>query len=178
MDNVFLGTMDHQPFTWDGLGNIDAGRDKLGGEMPVAVYRLMQFTMRDALSRRFGKETANEIFRDSGRLAGIAFTENLLDTESDFDEFIADLAKILLELKIGVARVEKATDAKDEIILTVGQDLDCSGLSVTGEVACHYDEGFLAGILEVYTGKIYEVREIDCWATGDRTCRFRCVLKG
>ena len=56
----------------------------------------------------------------------------------------------------------------------MGEDLDCSGLPITGEVVCNYDEGFIAGILHVYTGQVYDVREIDCWATGDRTCRFNC----
>ncbi|MEA4934625.1 MAG: 4-vinyl reductase, partial [Lawsonibacter sp.] len=35
-----------------------------------------------------------------------------------------------------------------------------------------YDEGFLSGVLESYSGKKYEVREIDCWANGSRVCRF------
>jgi predicted hydrocarbon binding protein len=58
-------------------------------------------------------------------------------------------------------------------VLTVGQDLDCSGLPMTNETVCFYDEGFIAGILETYTGKKYDVREIDCWANGDRVCRFQ-----
>ena len=62
-----------------------------------------------------------------------------------------------------------------EMVLTVGEDLDCSGLPVTNENLCIYDEGFLAGILEVYTGKKYKVEEVDCWASGDRVCRFKGV---
>ena len=61
--------------------------------------------------------------------------------------------------------------------LTVSEDLDCSGLPVTGETVCVYDEGFIAGILEAYTNRPFEVREIDCWSTGDRTCRFSADAK-
>ena len=32
---------------------------------------------------------------------------------------------------------------------------------------------FIAGILSSYTGKEYSAVEVDCWATGDRVCRFR-----
>ena len=60
---------------------------------------------------------------------------------------------------------------------TVGEDLDCSGLPVTGETVCNYDEGFLAGILKVYTKKDYVVTEVDCWATGSRVCRFEANVK-
>ena len=56
--------------------------------------------------------------------------------------------------------------------LTVSEDLDCSGLPIYGETVCNYDEGFIAGIFYVYTGKEFNVKEIDCWSTGDRTCRF------
>jgi predicted hydrocarbon binding protein len=54
----------------------------------------------------------------------------------------------------------------------LSEDLDCSGLPIFGESVCDYDEGFIAGILEQYTGKKFLVKEVDCWATGDRTCRF------
>jgi hypothetical protein len=54
----------------------------------------------------------------------------------------------------------------------VSEDLDCSGLPVTDETVCDYDEGFLMGILKEYSGKDYSVKEIDCWSSGDRVCRF------
>ena len=57
------------------------------------------------------------------------------------------------------------------------EDLDCSSLPITGETVCNYDEGFLAGILKVYTKKEYVVTEVDCWATGSRVCRFEASVK-
>ena len=32
--------------------------------------------------------------------------------------------------------------------------------------------GFIAALLEKFTGKAFLVKEIDCWCTGERTCRF------
>ena len=178
MDNVFLTSMEmEQPsFNWNDLGDIKEGRGNLGAEMPVIVYRLMQFTMRDVLTKAYGKETANNHIRESGRLAGVELAKNVLDIKVGFDDFVANLAKTLLDLKVGVLRLESVSQGAENIVLTVGEDLDCSGLPITGEVVCHYDEGFIAGILDVYTGKTYKVREVDCWATGDRTCRFQCSL--
>ncbi|MGL4282715.1 MAG: V4R domain-containing protein [Eubacterium aggregans] len=60
--------------------------------------------------------------------------------------------------------------------LTVAEDLDCSGLPPTDEVVCNYDEGFIAGIMTVYTGRTYKVHEIDCWASGARVCRFQGLV--
>ena len=38
---------------------------------------------------------------------------------------------------------------------------------------CVYDEGFIAALLESFSGQKFKVKEIDCWCTGDRTCRFK-----
>ena len=73
--------------------------------------------------------------------------------------------------------MEKFDAETGDAVLTVGEDLDCSGLPVTGETVCNYDEGFLAGILKVYTKKDYVVTEVDCWATGSRVCRFEANVK-
>ncbi len=59
-----------------------------------------------------------------------------------------------------------------KFVLTVSEDLDCSGLPVSGETVCDYDEGFIAGILNEYTQIEFDVKEVDCWASGGRVCRF------
>jgi len=163
----------HEEFTWENLGDIKEGRGDLGEEMPVLVYRLMQYTMLDVLSKAFGLEKANEYFREAGFLAGSEFAKNSLDLKAEFNEFSAELQKTLLNLKIGILRFEVFNAETGSIVLTVDQDLDCSGLPITHENVCVYDEGFIAGVLEAYTGKKYDVREVDCWASGARICRFR-----
>ncbi|MCL2564992.1 MAG: 4-vinyl reductase [Defluviitaleaceae bacterium] len=178
MKNVFMKNKGHEEFSWEALGNIKEGRGDLGEEMPVLVYRLMQFTMLDVLSKANGLDQANEYFRQAGFLAGMEFSKNVLDLTVDFNAFVANLQKTLMDLKIGILRMESFNPETGDIVLTVGQDLDCSGLPITNENVCIYDEGFIAGILEAYTGKKYDVREIDCWASGDRVCRFNgAVLK-
>lgn len=160
-------------FSWKDLGDIEAGRPNLGNLMNVAVYRLMQYTLRDVLNRHLSVEKASDLLREAGKLAGTEFCKNALNSSLPFNEFIADLQEKLLTLKIGIMRVEKSDLDKMEFILTVAEDLDCSGLPLADETVCEYDEGFIAGILEAYTGKGFDAREIDCWASGERTCRFR-----
>ena len=177
MDNVFFKRSDgHEVFSWGSLGDIKQGRGDLGEEMPVLVYRLMQFTMLDVLSKAHGLDQANQYFRDAGFLAGSEFAKNVLDLNCDFDSFVAGLQKALEELKVGILRIEEFESATGSMVLTVGQDLDCSGLPITNENVCIYDEGFIAGILNAYTGKMYDVREVDCWANGDRVCRFNAEV--
>ena len=168
---------DENKFTWDSIGDVIDGRQNLGEEMPVFVYRLLQFTLKDELARRYGNETTVDIFRQAGELAGKEFANHLLDLSLPFNEFVSHLQKILEESKIGILRLEPFDPATGEATLTVGEDLDCSGLPITGETVCNYDEGFLAGVLKVYTKRNYVVTEVDCWATGSRVCRFEAKVK-
>lgn len=175
MSNIFMEDKSHHTFTWDKLGDIKEGRGDLGENMPVAVYRLLEYSVNHVLAEEFGVEQANELFRKAGHLAGSEFAKNVLDLSLDLDSFFSQLQSSLKDLKIGILRLENISEEDNTILLTVAQDLDCSGLPPTNEVVCNYDEGFISGILETYTKKPYLVREIDCWASGDRVCRFRCT---
>ena len=171
MSNIFARHR-HSDFSWENLGNIKEGRGELGESMPVLVYRLLEYSLNDILAKEGGQEYANEIFRKAGHLAGSEFAKNALDTTLALDEFISALQQTLSSLKIGILRFERFDEDTGEFILTVAEELDCSGLPATDEVVCTYDEGFLSGVLEAYSGRKYTVREIDCWANGDRVCRF------
>jgi predicted hydrocarbon binding protein len=159
-------------FSWQDLGDIDTGRPNLGLQVPVLAYRLFQYTLRDVMIADLGVDVANAILTKAGRQAGIHFCKNMLDLNKDFNEFIAQLQRTLKEQAIGILRIESVDLENMHFILTVAEDLDCSGLPCTDEVVCQYDEGFIAGILEAYTGKSFSAKEIDCWASGDRVCRF------
>lgn len=163
-------------FKWKDLGDISLGRPNLGPLTQVAVYRLMQYTLRDTLEKNYGSVAANKIFFDSGFLAGKEFCKNVLDKSLQFNDFISDLTDKLLQFGIGLLRVESANLDTFSFVLTVSEDLDCSGLPFYGVPVCDYDEGFISGILHVYSGRTFTVKEIDCWGTGERTCRFAVNL--
>lgn len=152
------------------------GRENLGDSLPVLVYRLMQYGLHDHLAKLFSPEIAHDVLRGAGALAGKALSENLLDASLPFSQFISSLQKTLKDLKIGILRMEESDLENGNFTMTVSEDLDCSGLPMLGETICYYDEGFIAGALEAYTGKQFLVKETDCWATGDRVCRFHASI--
>ncbi|MCB2187867.1 MAG: 4-vinyl reductase [Deltaproteobacteria bacterium] len=174
---MFKEERDELQFSWDMLGDIAVGRPNLGTSMNVSVYRLMQFTLRDVLIRELGPVAADRIYYEAGRSAGRQFFQNLVTERQDFQQFIVELQKLLADLNIGILRVEKADLANLEFVLTVAEDLDCSGLPITNESICTYDEGFINGLFLEFTGREFEVKEVDCWCTGDRVCRFEAKLK-
>ncbi|MDR2886953.1 MAG: 4-vinyl reductase [Bacteroidales bacterium] len=169
--------MEGYNFSWCQLGSIDEGRPNLGGKTSVVVYRLMQYTMRAVLEKEYGDETTRKTLAKAGKLAGVEFCRNVLDISLPLNKFLAQLHDVLIDLEIGVLKVEKSDAANLSFTVTVSEDLDCSGLPIQGVSVCDYDEGFIEGIFNIYTGKEFEVKEIDCWATGERTCRFTINLK-
>lgn len=169
---MFKEERQNYKFTWQDLGDINTGRPNLGSQVSVRVYRLLQYTLRDVLIAELGVDGANAILIKAGWQAGFHFCINMLDRNMGFNEFIAQLQRILKEQAIGILRIEHVDLENMHFVLTVSEDLDCSGLPCTDEVVCKYDEGFIAGLLEAYTGKSFSAKEIDCWASGDRVCRF------
>lgn len=175
MENIFM--TDQKPISFEEYLQYDeSSRSNLGEELPVIVYRLLEYSLKDELVRRYGKEEQIDIFRKAGRKAGEFFAKKLLNLDQPLDQFVSELQKKMQDMKIGVLRIEEVDEESGRIILTVAEDADCSGLPVLGETVCNYDEGFISGILSLYSGKEYKALEVDCWATGDRVCRFRADI--
>jgi uncharacterized protein len=159
-------------FTWGLLGDIQEGRPNLGPTARLEVYRLMQFCFRDIIEQEFGTAKADDIFYRAGYTAGSHFYDHVVGQMSDLRAFVKKLQDSLREMGIGVLRVEEEDLVHGRLVLTVSEDLDCSGLPELSYEICTYDEGFIAALLERFSGKKFTVKEIDCWCTGDRTCRF------
>lgn len=170
---MFLEERRDSRFQWSHLGDVQLGRPNLGNTTSVEVYRLMQYTLRDAAIKYTDPATAARIFYDAGYNSGKAVFENLIAPVSTMDELIAKLQSALKTHNVGILRLEFVDIDGNAMTLTVAEDLDCSGLPEQDEAICTYDEGFIAGILDTFSGKKFNVKEIDCWCTGDRVCRFR-----
>jgi predicted hydrocarbon binding protein len=165
-------------FVWENTVGADmqVARPALGPSTRVEVYRLFQFTLRDILEQHYGTEQADALFREAGVLAGRAFFEKFLNGAKDVSTLASKVQESFEALGIGIFRVETSNSDASHFIFTVDEDLDCSGLPDTADVICVYDEGFIQGMLESFSGKGFDVREIDCWCTGSRTCRFEAKV--
>ncbi len=169
---MFKEEREETRFDWTMLGNVAEGRPNLGQTTEVSVYRLMQFTLRDVLIKEFSVEVADRVFYEAGKTAGKHFYDKLITKRDTFHEFVENLQEMLRDLKVGILRVEEADLENLTFKITVAEDLDCSGLPVCDEEICTYDEGFIAGLLTSHTNREFNVKEVDCWCSGDRVCRF------
>ncbi len=164
-------------FHWGLIGDVELGRPTLGHYSSVEVYRLMQCSIRDVLESTLGTLAADDVFYRAGQLAGSTFCHHYLRTVPSFEAYVIQLKQVFKELKIGLIDVEAFDEETGDMIITVSEDLECSGLPDLGYEMCAYDEGFIAAILEYIACTEYCVKEIDCWCTGDRTCRFKATKK-
>ena len=102
----------------------------LGDMLPVTVYRMLEYSIKEELVNNFGKEKQIEIFRKAGRKSGEYFAKNMMNLDQPLDSFLSELQRKLEEFKIGVLRIESIEEKSGKIILTVSEDADCSGLPI------------------------------------------------
>lgn len=158
---------------WHRIGDVELGRPELGHRASVESYRLMHFALKDVLEEGVGTEMADQLFYRAGYKAGGVFYKQFLDEPMGFDAFVTRLKTVLKCHGIGLFEVESFDPASKMLIMTMSEDLECSGVAEVNHKICSYDEGFLCAILEAHLLMPYVVKEIDCWGTGERTCRFK-----
>ena len=170
---IFGEEREESVFSMDLIGNIGEGRPNLGATIDVGVYRLMQFSIRDVILRKFRPEIASAIFYDAGEMTGREIYRTMIAKRESFEDFIKETKELLANLKIGILNLEHADMAAKQFTVTLSEDLDCSGLPASNETICSYDEGLLSGLLLEHTGIRFDVKEVSCWCTGDKLCRFQ-----
>ena len=126
------------------------GHGSLNEKTPTLAYRLLQRTMMDVLVKELGKERVDAFSRAVGFLVGGEFARRSLDLKADFRTFAVSLQKVLMDLKVGTLRIESFNPDTGNLVITAEEKFDCNGLL---ESIYIYEEGFVAGILEAYTGK-------------------------
>ena len=89
-NNIFME--DRSPISFEEyLQFNENGRGNLGDMLPVTIYRMLEYSIKEELVNNFGKEKQIEIFRKAGRKSGEYFA-----TVQDF-RFLARLYVIMMK---------------------------------------------------------------------------------
>lgn len=96
---MFKEEREESLFDWAMLGDINGGRPNLGASMDVAVYRLMQFTLRDVIIQEFDVKTADQLFYKAGELAGRELFKAVIKQKTDFNSFVKSYRNFSLNLR-------------------------------------------------------------------------------
>lgn len=71
-ENIFLANRSKITLE-DYLGYNCSGRGNLGEDVPVFVYRMLEYSLKEILSETYGKDVQAELFRKAGFKAGTFF---------------------------------------------------------------------------------------------------------
>ena len=119
-NNIFME--DQKPLSFEQYLQYDEkSRSNLGETLPVLVYRMLEYSMKDELVSRLGKDAQIDIFRKAGQRSGEYFARNMLHLDQPLNQFISELQAKLQELKIGVLRIESVDEETGRITLTVSE---------------------------------------------------------
>ena len=165
-------------FDWDTAVSfsIKQARPNLGPNTRVEIYRLLKYSIQQLLEEKLGIEETTNLFREAGIQSGKAFYSKFLINSLNITTLVDKIKESFNAMGIGIFKIESLTEDHSYFKFTIEEDLDCSGFPNVSKSICVYDEGFIKGILEEFSGKEYEVHEIDCWCTGSNICRFEAKL--
>lgn len=74
-------------------------RENLGADLPVLVYRMLEYSMKEELRKRFGRDEQIDIFRSAGYMAGEYFANNYLNLDEPLEQFVKQLQTLIWHSK-------------------------------------------------------------------------------
>lgn len=161
----------------DLIGNPQNSRQTLGTMVPVALFRLLRLVGVMEGMKEIAGRGANALIYRGGKNLGKNVAERVISaTGYDFDKYVQEIVNICKELGIGLLSIPEMNLDTGYMKLRVDECVTCSGMPNIGQVVCHFEGGFIASIMEMFTGKRANVTEIECWGKGDQACVFEIQL--
>lgn len=107
--------------------------------------------------------------KEIGRDAGKRIAENF--EEEDMEGLLDEVGEFWKKNRLGLIEVI------DENNILVQDCFDCCDMPDIGTTFCSLDEGMLEGIIEAKIGMDVDVKEVECFGTGDEHCKFNIQKK-
>ena len=98
-NNIFLENTPEFTFE-DYMSFNKESRGNMGDMLPVQLYRLLEYSLREELLERWGKNEQIAIFRKAGYRAGAFFASHFLDLTLSLNRFVAQLQQRMEEMKM------------------------------------------------------------------------------
>ncbi|MFN3813850.1 MAG: V4R domain-containing protein [Aquificaceae bacterium] len=141
-------------------------RPQLGKEIPLLVFRAFRVFSGIYLEDTLGQKGAITLIQKAGKEFGKEVGERLKD--EDLERYLIKVADFVRDAKVGLLiPVEKN---KEKLVVALDECITCSGMPNIGKKICHFEAGFVAGIVEIHLGKRVRAYETKCNANGDNIC--------
>ncbi|ADO44559.1 4-vinyl reductase 4VR [Hydrogenobacter thermophilus TK-6] len=141
-------------------------RPHLGEDVPLLVFRAFRVFTGMYLEDVLGHKGATALIQNAGRELGKEVGERLQD--SSLDRYIGKVIDFVKDAKIGLLI---PVDLKEgSLVVALDECITCAGMPNIGKRICHFEAGFVAGIVEAHTGNKVRAYETKCNAHGDGIC--------
>jgi len=154
------------------IGDPAAGRPTLGDTAPIALFRALRLVgIKEGLDSLIGD--ASTLVYTSGKSVGSNLGYAILaQTGKDLNKFFTAVINQVRNLGIGIMDILQADIDNGFIEIKVNECVTCAGSPNIGERVCHFEAGFISGILEAFVGKSVNVLETKCNCMGEEGCVF------
>ena len=86
----------------------------------------------------------------------------------DLNDYLQEVIKFVAQLKVGILKPRALTD--EQIVVGLDECITCSGMDNIGKRICHFETGFVAGVVESFIGDRVRATETKCGANGEGIC--------
>ncbi len=136
-------------------------RNQLTDDIPLSLFRTVKAAM--AMSKN-----ANKALYEAGQFIANNCLVNF--TEKDPDRLIEHLRNTFYNLNLGIIEVGQISPSM--WVLNLYESATAHGTTLKGSPLCHFEAGFISGILSNALNKNAIVRETNCIGTGHTHCEF------
>ncbi len=141
-------------------------RPQLGEDVPILIFRAFRIYSGEYLRDLMGEKGAVVLFQNAGRELGRSLGEKLIS--DSITTYLENVRTFMKESKIGLLIPEDLDEHRG--VFKIDECITCSGIPNIGSRICHFEAGFVAGILEFFTKKRVKATETKCNAMGEGVC--------
>ncbi|MBK9262099.1 MAG: 4-vinyl reductase [Polyangiaceae bacterium] len=141
-------------------------RPILGSDIPILVFRVFRHFTAGYVEEVLGRGAA-VVFQNGGRELGKEAGQMLYRPNTD--DYLREVLQFVRDSRIGIL-IPRRFDDK-QLVIDLDECITCAGMASISKRICHFEVGFVAGIVEVLIKKRPKAYETKCGANGEETCQ-------
>jgi predicted hydrocarbon binding protein len=152
---------------------LNINRPKLGDRIPLSIFRAFRHFSADYVEELMGERGSIKVFYNAGRALGSEIGGKLSD--ASLDRYLTKVASFVEEQGIGILVPVKVEDTS--MVFQLEECITCAGMPSIGRRICHFETGFVAGIVENFIHGRVIAKETKCNAMGEGVCEVSLELR-
>lgn len=151
----------------------NSDRPVLGNDIPLLIFRVFRHFSAGYMEEVLGRG-ASVVFQNAGRELGREAGKMLY--KPDVDAYLESVCQFVRDSKIGLLTPREV--ASDRLVVDLDECITCAGMTPIGKRICHFEVGFVAGIVEVLVKAKPKAHESLCNMNNEACCQVTVEWQG